>query len=75
MILKDSPEHKRYMRSALWRATRSRVIDSAGWQCSVCKRRSTKLQVHHLTYDRLGCERDEDLAVLCARCHRRVSTY
>jgi hypothetical protein len=27
--------------------------------------------VHHLTYERLGCERAADLEVLCETCHRR----
>jgi hypothetical protein len=26
--------------------------------------------VHHLTYERVGLERDSDLAVLCVMCHR-----
>ena len=30
-----------------------------------------RLQVHHLTYERLGNERDEDLKVLCWACHER----
>jgi hypothetical protein len=29
------------------------------------------LEVHHKTYERLGDERDEDLEVLCARCHEQ----
>jgi hypothetical protein len=27
------------------------------------------LEVHHLTYERLGQERDEDLQLLCQSCH------
>jgi hypothetical protein len=27
------------------------------------------LQLHHLTYDRLGCELDSDLKVVCVVCH------
>lgn len=29
------------------------------------------LNVHHLTYDRLGHEREDDLIVLCRECHLR----
>jgi hypothetical protein len=29
------------------------------------------LEVHHRTYERLGDERDEDLEVLCTRCHEQ----
>jgi len=28
-----------------------------------------RLEVHHLTYERLGRERPDDLLVLCERCH------
>lgn len=31
---------------------------------------SENLQMHHLTYERLGHERDEDLVLLCKECHR-----
>jgi hypothetical protein len=27
------------------------------------------LEVHHLTYERVGCERDDDLVALCCYCH------
>lgn len=27
--------------------------------------------MHHLTYERLGAERDEDLLVVCRRCHKK----
>lgn len=33
--------------------------------------RDYRLEVHHLTYERLGCERYGDLIVLCSDCHRR----
>ncbi len=29
-----------------------------------------RLEVHHLTYERLGAEWDDDLIVLCPACHR-----
>jgi len=31
-----------------------------------------KLHVHHLTYDNLGRELDDDLIVLCNDCHKQV---
>jgi hypothetical protein len=30
-----------------------------------------RLEVHHLTYERVGCERFGDLIVLCSDCHRQ----
>jgi hypothetical protein len=32
------------------------------------------LEVHHLTYDRRGCEDDDDLIVLCDQCHELAHT-
>ena len=37
--------------------------------CQLC-RATKKLHVHHNTYENLGNERDEDLIVLCIRCHK-----
>jgi hypothetical protein len=28
--------------------------------------------VHHKTYERLGCELDQDLEVLCPDCHKKA---
>jgi hypothetical protein len=28
------------------------------------------VQVHHLTYENIGREKDEDLLAVCERCHR-----
>ena len=46
-----------------------RILRRAGGRCERCRKRRP-LEVHHLTYERLGCERDEDLLVLCPPCHR-----
>lgn len=27
------------------------------------------LHLHHKTYERLGCERDDDVELLCTNCH------
>jgi len=69
-------DYRRYLRSPEWRTKRYAAIVRAGYRCAVCHRvywDERKLQVHHVTYDRLGREQPEDLMVLCRRCHRRVS--
>ena len=60
-----------YLNSPAWRATRNRALHLAGWRCQRCGGKRD-LQVHHLTYDRLGAEWDQDLEVLCDGCHRRT---
>lgn len=60
-----------YIKSPLWRARSARWKAMAGGRCRRCGR-TRHLHSHHLTYARLGQERDSDILVLCARCHRRA---
>jgi hypothetical protein len=58
-----------YLRSPHWRVRRARAIALAGGSCERCSAHG-RLEVHHLTYKRLGRERDRDLRALCHRCHQ-----
>lgn len=58
-----------YLQTAEWRAIRDAKRAEAGWQCELCSQ-TYRLQVHHLTYKRRGCELMSDLQTLCYRCHR-----
>jgi hypothetical protein len=60
--------YQAYLQSPEWRKTRNAALKRAGYQCSGCPSRR-ELQVHHVTYERVGCEREADLVVLCAPCH------
>lgn len=40
-------------------------------RCKRCKQ-ARYLEVHHLTYKRLGFERMDDLEALCVRCHAQA---
>lgn len=57
-----------YLRSSHWRALRLKVLERDGHRCKGCRRKD-RLEVHHLTYERLGRELSEDLITLCQRCH------
>lgn len=59
-----------YLQSAHWRQVRLEALDRAGNKCQLCSRKQT-LEVHHNTYENLGCELPEDLIVLCDRCHAK----
>ena len=59
---------KHYLRSKHWRSIRARALKRDSRRCQTC-RRTRRLEVHHLTYERLGEERLEDLVTLCQRCH------
>jgi hypothetical protein len=57
-----------YLRSAHWRAVRQWALALAGNRCARCGR-GGRLDVHHLTYERLWAELPGDLEVLCRGDH------
>jgi hypothetical protein len=63
------PEYDQYINSAQWRNISALMKKIAGNKCVHCQRSSSKLEVHHLTYERFGHERMTDLVVLCEACH------
>ena len=58
-----------YLHTVHWRQRARRARQLAGQQCQRCGTSSVPLQVHHLTYERRGREKDADLIVLCRHCH------
>ncbi len=63
--------YENYLRSTHWKDVRRQVLMRDKHRCVDCGSRGL-LQVHHLTYDRLGNERMTDLTTLCRSCHRRL---
>lgn len=57
-----------YLLSGWWQFVRRRALDQARYCCQLCNDDGL-LDVHHRTYERLGCELPEDLIVLCRPCH------
>ena len=62
-----------YLRSQRWREFRMGVLALVDYTCERCDvserdSRLLVLDVHHLTYARLGSERREDVEVLCRPC-------
>jgi hypothetical protein len=57
-----------FLNGRTWRIRADERKHAAGFRCEQCGAR-TVLDVHHLTYENVGRERDEDLIVLCRRCH------
>jgi 5-methylcytosine-specific restriction endonuclease McrA len=76
-LLRNRPEviaayrsmpYKEYLLTDWWKKVKRAAIIRAGYQCEECKERRP-LDVHHLTYERLGTEADADLQALCRFCH------
>lgn len=66
-----SIEYEAYLASPLWAARRRRWIRQAHGRCQNCRSRR-RLTVHHVTYERLGHELDNDVVVLCWPCHEQL---
>ncbi len=66
-----SERYRAVMASGGWRRRRRRAIGRAGRRCQRCGARGP-LDVHHLTYARLGRERPGDLLAVCESCHRAL---
>ena len=60
-----------YLKSPQWQSVRDAALKRANYQCEKCKS-AKNLEVHHITYKRLGYELPEDLIVLCKDCHENV---
>lgn len=61
-----------YLRSKEWRHKRDARLRAVGYRCQNCgaSGEAARLEVHHLTYERLGNENPDDLRVLCPQCHK-----
>jgi hypothetical protein len=57
-----------YLRSRHWRRFRVEYKKARPWQCAICHD-SDRLELHHVTYERLGQERLDDVRPLCQVCH------
>jgi len=62
-------DYEAYLGSLWWKEQREKALERAKHRCQLCNR-DYNLQVHHRTYERLGCEEPEDLTVLCKSCHQ-----
>jgi hypothetical protein len=51
-----------------WYELKRELIEERGDDCEECGRR-LPLEMHHLTYERLGYEDPDDLKLLCKECH------
>jgi hypothetical protein len=52
-----------------WAEFRKFALAHTNCECQRCGERKRQLHVHHLNYDRLGCERLSDVEVVCEICH------
>ena len=60
-----------YLRSPAWKRRKDEYYSTHAKRCSACGSKK-HIHLHHLTYARLGAERDSDLTPLCYGCHEKV---
>lgn len=76
-------EYEQYLRSPGWRVRRAAALKRCGGRCEDCAREREwaggsgsghlvwpAVEIHHLTYERVGNELPDDLVALCERHHR-----
>lgn len=63
-----SKQYLDYLNSDLWKQRRMALLEKAEFKCRACGENDC-LEVHHLTYERLGNEDPNDLVVLCKSHH------
>jgi len=68
----DKTFYNQYIKGPRWAAKREAWFNAFGKYCRACGTAHGPIQLHHMTYDRLGRERMSDLVALCANCHKEV---
>ena len=58
-----------HMQGEYWKALKSLKLEFTQHRCELCFS-PNNLHLHHLTYQRLGCERATDVVLLCSKCHQ-----
>lgn len=62
-------KYEKHLKSSRWKNIRRDLFRLRGHKCEVCNMTSPNLEIHHITYKRLGCELPSDLKILCKKCH------
>jgi hypothetical protein len=66
-------EYDKYLNTEHWRNLRLKIAEQRNYKCEKCKKIVRKsYHIHHLTYDNIGKEKDEDLMFLCEKCHNEI---
>jgi 5-methylcytosine-specific restriction endonuclease McrA len=71
---KRKNRYKRYkarLADPSWRKLKSQNIRDRGYVCESCSSEH-RIELHHITYENLGSEKLEDMALLCRNCHQEA---
>jgi hypothetical protein len=65
-------KYSEYLVSDHWLQLRTKVLSVRGYSCEICACSEGKIALHHRTYERFGTESDDDLILVCSKCHDRI---
>ena len=68
-IYMSREDKKEHLRSLYWQQLKERKLIQQDYRCAKCGKSTIHLDLHHITYERLGFERDDDVILLCRACH------
>lgn len=58
-----------YLKTEHWHTVRTAALKRAGYRCEIDLSHKGQLDVHHITYERIGEEWPGDVLVACHDCH------
>lgn len=62
--------YKEYLKTAHWQHFRQEALKFYRYACQLCDGKDRQLDVHHRTYENIGCETFNDVTVVCDDCHK-----
>ena len=69
-MTKKQERYHKYLKSGEWKYTKGKKLKQSNFKCDGCGESSGAMEVHHLTYERIGMELLTDLASYCINCHK-----
>ena len=63
--------YEEYLKSDKWKKKREKILKRADHKCELCGS-TENLHIHHLTYDNVYNEKEEDLLCVCDICHSKL---
>lgn len=64
--------YQEYLKSGEWKHLRDKKLKQVDYTCDGCGEQYRALEIHHLTYERIGYELLTDLVALCPICHKKT---
>lgn len=77
--MEHSKQYDEYMKSEAWEQKKKQRMEVDHYACVMCGRsieHCRTMQVHHVSYRRLGRENIyTDLCTVCGSCHKKLHNY